>query len=71
MISKSKGGSIQVSLPALLQIAAAVLISYLLTMVLGMDARVKALEVKQDALHEELQQQKDSISKLWQSKKAK
>ena len=62
---------IQVSLSALLQIVAAVVISYLLTQVLGMEAKVRALEVKIEATDKVLDQHRESIAKLWSSKQGK
>lgn len=66
-----KKEGIQISLQALLQIVAAVVISYLLSQVLGMDARMKALEVQQKADQAEIQRQAESIKSLWEKKKSK
>ena len=52
---------IHVSLQALFQIAAAVLISYLLTQILGMDSRVKVLEMQ-------MSKQEQTTKSLWEKK---
>ena len=52
---------IHVSLQVLFQIAAAVLISYLLTQILGMDSRVKVLEMQ-------MSKQEQTTKSLWEKK---
>ena len=66
-----KTNGIQVSLSTILQTVAAIVLSYMLNQVLGMEAKVRALEVKAEAQAKEMDQQAASIRSLWEKKQAK
>jgi len=67
----TKAGGVQISLSTLLQLVAAVVISYMLNQVLGMEAKVKGLEVKVQAMEKTSDVQASSIKSLWEKKQAK
>jgi hypothetical protein len=67
----AKAAGIQVSLGSILQVAAAVVLSYMLNQLLGMEAKLKAVEVRQEAQAAEQARQAESIKALWNKKKSK